>query len=208
MVRKSTRLWKGTVVDGRGHLMGRLAAIVAKQLLRGEKIAVVRCEEMNVSQGLQRNKYRMANWMHKKHLTNPKKGPFHYRGPRKMFWRVVRGMLPYRTNNGMAALNRMKVFEGIPPPFDRKKRVVCPQALRVLRLAPGRKFCRLGDLAKLIGWKHDDLLQELEAKRKAKADAWWKKKTELDRLHKAAIKIVDKVIPKVKYGDACVIGSL
>lgn len=208
MVRKSTRLWKGTIVDGRGHLMGRLAATCAKQLLRGEKIAVVRCEELNVSQGLQRNKYRMASWMHKKHLTNPKKGPFHYRGPRKMFWRVVRGMLPYKTHAGLAALNRLKVFEGIPPPFDKKKRVVCPQALRVLRLAPGRKWCRVGDLANLIGWKHDALLQELEAKRKERAGRYYAKKCELKKLQVAATKIVDKVIPKIKLGDPCVIGSL
>jgi len=38
-----------TVIDGRGHLVGRLASIVAKQLLQGKKIVVVRSEEMNIS---------------------------------------------------------------------------------------------------------------------------------------------------------------
>lgn len=37
------------IVDGRGHLLGRLASIVAKQLLAGKKIAVVRCEAIVVS---------------------------------------------------------------------------------------------------------------------------------------------------------------
>lgn len=32
-----------------GHLMGRLASIVAKQILNGQKIVLVRCEEVNVS---------------------------------------------------------------------------------------------------------------------------------------------------------------
>lgn len=37
------------VVDGKGHLLGRLASIVAKQLLSGQKIVVVRCEDLNIS---------------------------------------------------------------------------------------------------------------------------------------------------------------
>lgn len=34
-----------------------------------------------------------------------------------------------------------QVFEGIPPPYDKQKRMVVPSALRVLRLKPGRKVC-------------------------------------------------------------------
>ena len=37
------------VIDGKGHLLGRLASIVAKQLLNGQKIVVVRCEALNIS---------------------------------------------------------------------------------------------------------------------------------------------------------------
>jgi large subunit ribosomal protein L13Ae len=40
---------KPIVVDGRGHLMGRLASIVAKQLLSGQKVVVVRTEEILIS---------------------------------------------------------------------------------------------------------------------------------------------------------------
>jgi hypothetical protein len=43
----------------------------------------------------------------------------------------------------------LKVFEGVPPPYDKKKRVVVPQALRVLRLRPGRK-CLALDLSALL----------------------------------------------------------
>lgn len=38
-----------TVIDGKGHLLGRLASIVAKQLLSGKKIAVVRSEQILIS---------------------------------------------------------------------------------------------------------------------------------------------------------------
>ena len=37
------------VIDGRDHLLGRLASIVAKELLAGQKIVIVRCDEMCVS---------------------------------------------------------------------------------------------------------------------------------------------------------------
>lgn len=37
------------VVDCRGHLLGRLASTVAKELLAGQHIVLVRCEEINVS---------------------------------------------------------------------------------------------------------------------------------------------------------------
>jgi len=50
-------------------------------------------------------------------------------------------MVPHKTARGAAALERLKLFEGVPPPYDTKKRMVVPDALRVLRLKPGRKYC-------------------------------------------------------------------
>lgn len=44
------------VIDGKGHLLGRLASIIAKQILNGQKIVVVRCEEINISGSFFRNK--------------------------------------------------------------------------------------------------------------------------------------------------------
>jgi large subunit ribosomal protein L13Ae len=37
------------VIDGRDHLYGRLCSIVAKELLAGQKIVIVRCDEMVIS---------------------------------------------------------------------------------------------------------------------------------------------------------------
>ena len=36
-------------VDGRGHLLGRLASVVAKELLGGQRVVVVRCEQITIS---------------------------------------------------------------------------------------------------------------------------------------------------------------
>jgi len=37
------------IIDGRDHLLGRLASVVAKELLAGQKVVIVRCEDVCVS---------------------------------------------------------------------------------------------------------------------------------------------------------------
>ncbi|KAA1111152.1 60S ribosomal protein L16B [Puccinia graminis f. sp. tritici] len=165
------------VIDGKGHLLGRLASIVAKQAISGQKVVVVRCEEINVSGSFFRLKLRWADHMHKRHLVNPKKsGPFHHRAPSRILYKAIRGMIPHKTARGAAALQRLKLFEGMPPPYDRKKKMVVPQALRVLRLKPGRKWCTIKRLSHEYGWGYKDVVDTLEAKRKVKAQAFHERK--------------------------------
>merc|ERR1739847_31586 len=112
----------------------------------------------------------------KKMNSNPKQGPLHYRSPSKILWRTIRGMVPHKTPRGAASLDRLKTYEGIPHPYDRKKRMVVPSCLKVLRIRPERKFCRLGDLSDQNGWKHEALLERLEGQRKVKSKAFFAKK--------------------------------
>lgn len=70
-------------------------------------------------------------------------------------------MIPHKTARGAAAMERLKVFEGVPPPYDKVKRMVVPQALRVLRLKPGRKYCTVGRLSHEVGWKYQDVVARL-----------------------------------------------
>lgn len=70
-------------------------------------------------------------------------------------------MIPHKTARGAAAMERLKVFEGIPPPYDKKKRMVVPQALRILRLKQGRKYCTVGRLSHEVGWKYQQTLVTL-----------------------------------------------
>ncbi|MBZ3887252.1 60S ribosomal protein L13a, partial [Sciurus carolinensis] len=184
------------VLDGRGHLLGRLAAIVAKQVLLGRKVVVVRCEGINISGNFYRNKLKYLAFLRKRMNTNPSRGPYHFRAPSRIFWRTVRGMLPHKTKRGQAALDRLKVFDGIPPPYDKKKRMVVPAALKVVRLKPTRKFAYLGRLAHEVGWKYQAVTATLEEKRKEKAKIHYRKKKQLMRLRKQAEKNVEKKINK------------
>ena len=41
-------------------------------------------------------------------------------------------MIPHKTKRGAAALARLKAYEGIPPPYDKMKRMVIPDALKLV----------------------------------------------------------------------------
>ena len=72
--------------------------------------------------------------------SNPRRGHYHFRNPARYFYKVISGMLPKRINKGQAALGRLKVFDGIPCPYDKMKRMVVSKALKASRLHPFRKF--------------------------------------------------------------------
>merc|ERR1712242_74265 len=114
----------------------------------------------------------------------------HFRAPSKIFWRTVRGMIPHKTERGKDAMKRLQTFEGVPPPYDKKKRMVIPSALKVLRLKPGRKYCSLGRLSHDVGWKYQDVVATLEAKRKVKSEAFHKKKVPSRRSKNRSKKIL------------------
>merc|ERR1712223_404923 len=157
-------------IDGRAHMFGRLASIVAKLILNGQKVVIVRCEEINISGNFYRNKLKYMGFLRKRCNVKPSRGAFHFRAPSKIFWRTVRGMTPHKTERGKDALKRLQTFEGVPPPYDKKKKMVIPSALKVLRLKAGRRFCSLGRLGHDVGWKYQDVIETLEAKRKVKAE--------------------------------------
>ncbi|KAG1368656.1 60S ribosomal protein L13a-2 [Cocos nucifera] len=180
------------VVDARHHMLGRLASIVAKELLNGQRIVVVRCEEICLSGGLVRQKMKFLRFLRKRMNTKPSHGPIHFRAPAKILWRTIRGMIPHKTKRGAAALARLKAYEGVPPPYDKTKRMVIPDALKVLRLQAGHKYCLLGRLSKEVGWSHYDTIRELEEKRKQRSQVAYERRKQLARLRMKAEKAAEE----------------
>ncbi|OWM86522.1 hypothetical protein CDL15_Pgr026414 [Punica granatum] len=218
------------VVDGRNHMLGRLASVLAKELLNGQKVVVVRCDEICLSGGLVRQKMKYARFLRKRMNTKPSHGPIHFRAPSKILWRTIRGMIPHKTKRGAEALARLKAYEGVPPPYDKMKRMVIPDALRVLRLQAGHKYCLLGKLSSEVGWNHYDTIKssvlnpnviplqvlslcsrallELERKRKDKAQVAYERKKQLTKLRVKAEKAAEEklgsameVIAPIKSGQ-------
>lgn len=182
---------KEVLVDAQGHLLGRLASTVAKELLQGQHVTLVRCENINISGSQFRNRLKYMNFKRKTNNVNPKHGPFHYRAPSKIMWRTIRGMLPHKSARGAAALDRLKVFDGMPHPYDTKKKQVVPQALKCLRMKPHRKYCVLGNLSTSVGWKSQDLLKRLEERRRVRCGNFFAKRKQVLKARTAGKKAAD-----------------
>ncbi len=159
-------------------------------------MAVVRAEGINITGSLFRNKVKFSEFLRKRLLTNPRRTFVHYRAPARIFWRAVRGMLPHKSPKGAVALGRLKIFEGVPAPYDTKKREVVPDALRAVKLSSFRKYCTLGDLSGQVGWGKQALVASMEDKRRARADAWHKKRLQSANSVRKALNL--KEISQVK----------
>jgi len=114
-------LENATVIDGAGHILGRLASIVAKRLLKGEKIIIVNAEKVIVSGERRRviESYKLL--FNVGTLKNPYKGGIRRpRSPENIVRRAIRGMLPIDKPKGKMAYKNLRVFTGIPPELKGK----------------------------------------------------------------------------------------
>ncbi|HDI75487.1 MAG: 50S ribosomal protein L13 [Thermoprotei archaeon] len=139
-----------TIIDAKDHVAGRLASIVAKRLLRGEKIVIVNAEKAVIIG----DRLRIIN-IFKRRLTwrtyyNPEKvGPKLPVRPDGILKRMIRGMLPYKQHKGKIALKRLRVYIGVPDEFKDKPMEKVKEALKPLE---NYKYIYLEELAKSIGW--------------------------------------------------------
>ena len=80
---------KPIIIDGKDHLLGRLSSVIAKQLLLGQRVVVVRCEDIVMSGNFHRSKLKYLSFLRKRLNINPSRGPYHFRAPSKILWRTV-----------------------------------------------------------------------------------------------------------------------
>ena len=187
------------VIDGKGHVEGRLAGVVAKQLLNGKKIVVLRAEQIVTNGDHRFNYHKYRRFLHKTTNTNPRRGPFHQRAPAEMFLRSVRGMINYKTTRGEKAFSNLKVYEGIPEKYENIKKLVVPNALRIVSIREDRPVTTLGKLATTFGWKYGEVVKDLEQKRLEKNTQKHAAQKEYIQKKNRAIAAVNK-----QLGDAAV----
>ena len=105
------------IYDASNQILGRMSSVIAKELLKGEKVVVVNCEKSVVSGN---PKYKSALYLKKIHRGDIKHGPFFPKTPDGIFRRTVRGMLPWHQAKGRNAFKNLKVFIGLPEQFKNK----------------------------------------------------------------------------------------
>ncbi len=135
------------VINADGLILGRMASIIAKRLLKGEKIAVVNVEKAVIS-GKKKSKVGEAKEFLE--IGHPGKGPMHQRRPDRILRRTIRGMLPYKQPKGKQAYKRLRVFIGVPDELKNQEMETIEEAQAKKLTCP---YFTLGELAKEIGWK-------------------------------------------------------
>jgi large subunit ribosomal protein L13 len=139
-----------TLVNADGLILGRMASVVAKKLLNGEKVIIVNAEKAVIS-GKKRSKVAEAHEFLE--VGAPKRGPFHYRRPDRILRKTVRGMLPFKQPKGKNALKKLKVFIGVPEDLKDQQMVSLEEAQAAKLKGP---HFTLAVLAKEIGWNQGE----------------------------------------------------
>lgn len=144
-----TMAQRNSVIDATNLILGRMSSIVAKRLLKGEKIIIVNAEKAVIS-GKRKSKVKEV----KEFLSvgHPWKGPFHPRRPDRVVRRTIRGMLPYKQPKGKLAYKRLRVYIGVPEELrDVEKETLKEAHANKLRCP----YFTVAELAKEIGWSEE-----------------------------------------------------
>lgn len=132
-----------TVIDAKGAVLGRLASVVAKRLLKGEEIAIVNSEKAIIVGDKDSIKER---YKEKREIGSSRKGPYFPRRADRIVKRTVRGMLPYQQPKGREALKRLRCFIGVPKEFEG----VQMEVIESVKKMPLR-YITVGELSEFLG---------------------------------------------------------
>lgn len=128
------------IIDAKNLVLGRLASLVAKRLLKGDEITVVNVEKaliLGSREDILREHHKMRT------VGSQRKGPYYPKRADRIFVRAVRGMLPYQKPRGREALKRLKVHIGVPPELSGEVFATLPKISKTHRM-----FIRLEEVSK------------------------------------------------------------
>jgi len=136
------------ILDATNIILGRLASFAAKKALLGERVDIINCGNAVITGN---KKTTFKNQTIRLARGSKSKGPFTYKRPDMFVKRVIRGMLPYKKENGKKALDRIRCYIGVPDNFKDKK----PEQLKKMDLSKlsVMKYATVEDVCKILGRK-------------------------------------------------------
>lgn len=135
-----------TIIDASGLVLGRMASVVAKRLLQGERVIILNAEKAVISGKKRRIVSERKQFLE---VGHPWKGPFHPRRPDRIVKRTIRGMLPWDQAKGKQAYKRLRVYLGVPEELGGKTAETVQEAKASKLRCP---YVTVGELAKELGW--------------------------------------------------------
>lgn len=137
------------VIDASGLIIGRLASHVAKKLLddKEAQVEIIHAEKAIISGNRTRV---IRDFIARRKLNHPRKGPNFPRMPDRILKRTIRGMIPYQTPRGRDAYSRLKVHIGVPRDLEGKKTKIVDGAIN----KGIAHFVELDEISKILGAKY------------------------------------------------------
>ena len=135
------------IIDAKDAILGRLSAYVAKQLLLGNEVDIINCEEAVVSG---KKAAILENYIRRIDRKAPGKGPYLYRRPDIFVKRTIRGMLPFKRSRGREAFKNVKCYIGVPE-ILRDKKVSNFEIANSGKLESA-DYLKVKDICKAVGW--------------------------------------------------------
>jgi len=128
------------VIDGKGAVLGRLAVYAAREVMRGDEIVILNCDEVIITG----NKVNIKKEFQEKRekVGSGQKGPKVSRLSEMIVKRAIRGMLPnHRGGRGKEAYKRVMCYPNIPEKFKDSKTINLEDKNKI-------KFIKVKDLSK------------------------------------------------------------
>ena len=136
------------IIDATDLILGRMATLVAKKALEGEKVDIVNCEEAVLTG----NKDQIiARYKQRRYRGVPLQGPYFPRYPDRLVRRVVRGMLPYKKTRGREAFQRVMCHISVPEKFKDGKFETIKEVH--IDKVPNLKYMKIKDICRVLGAK-------------------------------------------------------
>ncbi|MBW2988868.1 50S ribosomal protein L13 [Candidatus Woesearchaeota archaeon] len=136
------------IIDATNLILGRLASIAAKRTLLGEKVEIINCEKAVITGAKGRT---LKDYKEKMLMGSSTKGPFTYRRSNMFVKRAIRGMLPYKKENGRKAFKRIRCHIGVPDSLKESK----PEQLKGADISKltTLKYVYVKDICRMMGEK-------------------------------------------------------
>ncbi len=137
------------VVNGENHVLGRLCSLIAKKLMKGEKIYVVNAEKIIV---VGKKSAVMEKFVRRQGLTikgSQTRNPKFPKMPDRLVKYALRGMVPYPERRGREALKNFRAFIGVPKELEGKELQKFEGAMHRAE----QSFMTMGEISTKLGAK-------------------------------------------------------
>ncbi|MBS3054641.1 MAG: 50S ribosomal protein L13 [Candidatus Aenigmarchaeota archaeon] len=131
------------ILDGKNAVLGRLSSAAAKSLIKGEEVAILNAEKIIITGPRKAIK---GKYLERAQRGSKYSGPYFYRSPERLVRRTIRGMMPYKTNKGRAAMKNLSIHVGMPEEYKSKEAVKMEKNIK-------SSFLYMEEVAKAVGWR-------------------------------------------------------